>query len=102
MTGIVGVMPNQIADGQTNAAGPVMSNFNWIMAQVNANAAAAGVNGDITQLTALTSVNATATGGASLSVASAVTVTGSVGASATGGAALSVASAANLLLPGWI
>jgi hypothetical protein len=36
---IVGAMPNLIANGTLEDAVPVMTNFNWIMAQVNANAA---------------------------------------------------------------
>lgn len=35
---IVGAMPNQIADGDLIDAVPVMANFNYIAAQVNANA----------------------------------------------------------------
>ena len=45
MPGIVGSLPNNIANGQVIDAGPVMANFNWLMNQVNANAASlAGAN----------------------------------------------------------
>ena len=45
MPGIVGSLPNNIANGQVMDAGPVMANFNWLMNQVNANAASlAGAN----------------------------------------------------------
>ena len=45
MPGIVGSLPNNIANGQIIDAGPVMANFNWLMNQVNANAASlAGAN----------------------------------------------------------
>jgi hypothetical protein len=36
---IVGALPNTIANGTTEDAVPVMANFNWLLAQVNANAA---------------------------------------------------------------
>jgi hypothetical protein len=36
---IVGPLPNTIANGQTEDAVPVMANYNWILNQVNANAA---------------------------------------------------------------
>ena len=39
MPGIVGSLPNNIANAQVIDAGPVMANFNWLMNQVNANAA---------------------------------------------------------------
>jgi hypothetical protein len=37
MTTIIGPLPNVINPGDLAAAGPVMSNFNWIVNQVNAN-----------------------------------------------------------------
>lgn len=37
---IVGTLPNNIQNGQTEDAVPVMANYNWIVNQVNANAAA--------------------------------------------------------------
>ncbi len=37
---IVGALPNNIQNGQTEDAVPVMANYNWIVNQVNANAAA--------------------------------------------------------------
>lgn len=36
---IVGALPNNIQNGQTEDAVPVMANYNWIVNQVNANAA---------------------------------------------------------------
>ena len=39
---IVGAMPNQITDGTLIDAVPVMANFQWIIDQVNANAASTG------------------------------------------------------------
>lgn len=40
MVAIVGALPNTIANGQALDATPVMADFNWIVSQVNANAAA--------------------------------------------------------------
>ena len=69
---IIGPLPNAIANGQTIDAVPVMADFNWILAQVNANAAplnnptftgtvtagAGGFSGNVTTAaqTAITSV----------------------------------------------
>ena len=39
---IVGPLPNNIVDGQTIDAVPVMANFNWLASQVNANAIGVG------------------------------------------------------------
>ena len=39
MPGIIGSLPDNIANGQVMDAGPLMANFNWLMNQVNANAA---------------------------------------------------------------
>lgn len=41
---IIGTLPAQIVDGQIADAAPVMANFNFIVAQVNANAAAGGTS----------------------------------------------------------
>lgn len=38
---IIGALPNNIANGQAVDAVPVMADFNWILSQVNANAATA-------------------------------------------------------------
>jgi hypothetical protein len=51
---IIAPLPNNIVDGQDIDAPPVMANFNQIVANVNANAAANGVNADITALNAIT------------------------------------------------
>lgn len=41
MGAIVGPLPNTITDGQAVDAVPVMGNFNWLLSQINSNAAAA-------------------------------------------------------------
>ena len=41
-TPIIGPLPNNILDGQPASAGPVMSNFNFIVQQVNANVPGGG------------------------------------------------------------
>lgn len=40
---IIGALPNNIVDGTIIDAVPVMNNFNWIVSQVNANAAAGNI-----------------------------------------------------------
>ena len=40
---IINPLPNNIVDGTIIDAVPVMGNFNWIVSQVNANAAAGNV-----------------------------------------------------------
>ncbi len=42
---IIGPLPNNILDGQPASAGPVMSNFNYIVQQVNQNAGSGGGGG---------------------------------------------------------
>ena len=42
---IIGPLPNNILDGQPASAGPVMSNFNWIVQQVNQNGGGGGGGG---------------------------------------------------------
>lgn len=49
-------LPQQLVNGTTADAGPVMQNFNALASNVNANAAKNGVNSDITSLTALISI----------------------------------------------
>ena len=39
---IIGTLPNAIANGDPDDAAPVMTNFNWIVGQVNTNSAALG------------------------------------------------------------
>lgn len=49
-------LPQQLVNGTLADAGQVMTDLNSIASNVNANAAKNGVNSDITQLTALTSI----------------------------------------------
>lgn len=62
---IVGPLPNAIANGQTEDAVPVMANYNWILNQVNANAAPLNnptFTGVVTAVTgAFTSITASGT-----------------------------------------
>ena len=53
---IIGALPNTILNGQPIDAIPVMADFNWLMTQTNANAAANGANTDITSLASLVTV----------------------------------------------
>ena len=50
---IVGTLPYTITNGTVTDANKVMSDYNYIIAQVNANAATAGANSNITALTGL-------------------------------------------------
>lgn len=50
-------LTNQLTNGTTADGGQALADLNAIASQVNANAAANGVNGDITQLTNLQSIN---------------------------------------------
>lgn len=70
---IIGALPNNIANGQSLDATKVMANFNAIVAAVNANAAHNGVNGDITTMTGL----------ATLQVSGAITSPSTIAARAT-------------------
>ena len=60
---IVGSLPYTIANGNALDATPVQANFNWLMNQVNANAATSGANSNITSLTGLTTPLTTQQGG---------------------------------------
>ena len=60
---IVGSLPYTISNGNAIDATPVQANFNWLMNQVNANAATAGANSNITSLTGLTTPLTTQQGG---------------------------------------
>ena len=55
---IIPSIPDLLQNGTTADATQIMANFNAIMSDVNANAAANGVNSDITNLTALTQATA--------------------------------------------
>ena len=50
---IVGTLPYQLLNGQNADASQVMANYNYIISQVNANAAKAGANSNITSLSGL-------------------------------------------------
>lgn len=63
---IVGSLPTTLVNGTTADAAQVMLLFDYLVAQVNANAAKNGVNSDITSLTALTTRIPTSGGGTSL------------------------------------
>lgn len=49
---IVGTLPNNIANGAAIDAIPVMADFNWIVSQVNANAAPSSLVGTVSSLQA--------------------------------------------------
>lgn len=87
-------LPVQLTNGQVADGGRVMTDLNAIASNVNANAAASGVNGDITQLTALTSVtsNVTFNGGLTMNNAAlgSPTITGGTISSSTTGVTLPV------------
>lgn len=87
-------LPVQLTNGQVADGGQVMTDLNAIASNVNANAAASGVNGDITQLTALTSVtsNVTFNGGLTMNNAAlgSPTITGGTISSSTTGVTLPV------------
>lgn len=51
---IIGTLPYILSNGNTADATQVMADFNFIVAQVNANATSAGANNSITSLTGLT------------------------------------------------
>jgi microcystin-dependent protein len=71
---IIASLPYNLTNGTTADATQVMSNFNTIVTDVNENAATAGTNSDITELTGLTTA---------LSVSQGGTGAGSVGAAGT-------------------
>ena len=73
---IIGALPFTIANGQLEDAVPVMANYNAIVAAVNANAAANGVNTDITSMTSLGSIQHFVQMTLGAAVASGLTVTG--------------------------
>ncbi len=60
---IIGPLPSTLVNGTTADATQVMGDFNWIVNQTNAGAAASGVNSDITALTGLTTPLALTEGG---------------------------------------
>lgn len=60
---IIGTLPTQLLNGTVADAPSVMTDFNYIVQQVNANAAASGANNDITSLLALTTPLTPAQGG---------------------------------------
>jgi hypothetical protein len=52
---IIGTLPATLTNGQTNDATQVMAELNYIVTQVNANAALAGLSGQYTPTTAIVS-----------------------------------------------
>ncbi len=60
---IIGSLPYTFQNGTTADATQVNANFDLVVSDVNANAAASGVNNDITQLTGLTTALSVAQGG---------------------------------------
>lgn len=60
---IIGSLPVTLLNGTTADATQVMADFNFIAAQVNANAASAGANSNITSLTGLTTALSVGQGG---------------------------------------
>lgn len=68
-------LPSTLTNGNTADAGQVTADLLAIASNVNANAAANGVNNDITQLTALTSISSNVTFSAGLTLPNAVLTT---------------------------
>lgn len=66
---IIGALPSILTNGTTADATQVMADFNFIVSQVNANAAAAGANSNITSLTGLTTPVSASLGGTGVSIA---------------------------------
>lgn len=84
---IITSLPVILQNGTTADASQVMANFNAIVNAVNANAAAAGVNSDITNLTALTvalTVNQGGTGQQALTANCVLIGEGAAGVNAVG------------------
>ena len=79
---IISSLPYTLTNGQTADATQVMANFNQIVNNVNANAAASGANADITSLSALTTPLTPGQGGTPLF--SGGTTTGSANAQVIG------------------
>jgi hypothetical protein len=63
---IIGTLPSNIVNGDIADAPTAMANWNYIVAQVNANAAQNGANNDITALLALTTPITPAQGGSTV------------------------------------
>lgn len=70
---IINALPNNLQNGTTADASQVMANFNEIVNDVNSNAAANGVNNDITKITGLTTPLSQAQGGTEVFVGAAST-----------------------------
>ena len=66
---IIGVLPTILTNGTTADATQVMADFNFIVSQVNANAANAGANSNITSLQSMTTPLSTTFGGTGASSA---------------------------------
>jgi len=73
---IVGTLPYSLTNGTPTDAAKVMSNYNYIIAQVNANAATAGNNSNITAITGLATPLTASQGGSQLYTAGTTTGTG--------------------------
>lgn len=74
LASIIGSLPNNIQNGQTEDATTVMANFNWIVNQVNANAAALSTVALLTSANTFTQVQSgvSATAAANFPIASQV------------------------------
>lgn len=73
---IIGTLPSNIVNGDIGDAPTAMANWNYIVQQVNANAAMNGANNDITSLLALTTPINPAQGGSSVYYGATSTGTG--------------------------
>jgi len=73
---IVGSLPYNFTNGSTADATQVMANYNYIVSQVNANAAASGVNTTITALPNLNTPIPLAAGGSQVYTAGTSTGSG--------------------------
>jgi hypothetical protein len=81
---IIGSLPYTLTNGTTADAGQVMANYAYIISQVNANAAKAGANSNITSIVGLTTPLAKGQGGSATYVGGTSTGTANVQAVATG------------------
>jgi len=81
---IIGSLPYTLTNGTTADAGQVMANYAYIISQVNANAAKAGANSNITSIAGLTTPLAKGQGGSATYAGGTSTGTANVQAVATG------------------
>ena len=81
---IIGSLPYSLTNGTTADAGQVMANYAYIISQVNANAAKAGANSNITSILGLTTPLSKGQGGSATYVGGTSTGSANAQAVATG------------------